>query len=61
MGKPCWPTGDIFQEAGGRYKALVKQFAGIAPDEGGRITIGIDKGKIGTPQVNGIEIVAETK
>jgi hypothetical protein len=48
---------DIFQEAGGQYKALVKQFTGIAPDAKGMINIGIDKGKVGTPQVNGIEIL----
>jgi hypothetical protein len=48
---------DIFKETGGQYKALVKQFTGIVPDAGGRITIGIDKGKIGTPQLNGLEIL----
>ena len=50
---------DIFKETGGRFKALVKQFTGIVPGDGGKITIGIDKGKTGTPQVNGIEIVKD--
>lgn len=50
---------DIAAEAGARDKALVKQFTGIAPDAGGRITIGVEKGKAGTPQMNGIEIMKE--
>jgi len=56
-GKTVLTELDVFQEAGGRYKALVKQFTGIVPDAGGKITIGIDKGKAGTPQVCGIEII----
>ena len=51
---------DIFQESGARYKALVKQFTGIAPDANGRITIDVQKGKTGTPQINGIEIIKDT-
>jgi hypothetical protein len=58
-GKTVLTDFDIFQESGGRYKAMVKQFTGIVPEEGGKITIGIDKGKVGTPQVNGIEIVKD--
>jgi hypothetical protein len=50
---------DIFKEAGGRYRALVKQFTEVVPDASGRITIGIDRGKAGIPQINGIEIVKE--
>ena len=48
---------DVFHQAGGKYKALVKQFTGIVPDANNRITVGIDKGKVGSPQVNGIEII----
>ena len=58
-GKTVLTDLDVFQEAGGRYKALVKQFTGIVPDAGGKITVGIDKGKTGTPNVNGIEILKE--
>jgi hypothetical protein len=58
-GKTVLTDLDVFKEAGGKYKALVKQFAGIVPDGNRRITIGVDKGKVGTPQINGIEIVKE--
>ncbi|HTJ78715.1 MAG TPA: malectin domain-containing carbohydrate-binding protein [Rariglobus sp.] len=50
---------DVFKETGGRYKALMKQFTGIVPDANRMITIGTDKGKKGTPQVCGIEILKE--
>ena len=56
-GKTVLTDLDVFQEAGGRFKALVKQFTGVAPDENGRITIGVDKGKAGVPEISGIEIV----
>ena len=59
-GKTVLTDLDVFKEAGGRYKALVKQFTGIVPDEGGRITIDVQNGKVGTPQINGIEIVKDT-
>ncbi len=58
-GKNVLTDVDIFKESGGKFKALVKQFTGIAPDGTGKITIGIDKGKKGTPQINGIEILIE--
>jgi hypothetical protein len=60
-GKPVLTDLDVLKEAGGKDRALVKQFTGIVPDGSGRITIGIDKGKVGTPQVNGIEILVEKK
>ena len=56
-GKAVLSDLDVFKESGGKNKALVKQFTGIAPDAGGKISVGIDKGKSGTPQINGIEIL----
>ncbi|MDD4921955.1 MAG: malectin domain-containing carbohydrate-binding protein [Bacteroidales bacterium] len=58
-GKKVLTDLDIFKETDGKNKALVKQFSGIAPDADGRIAIGVEKGKIGTPQINGIEILIE--
>ena len=52
---------DVLKEAGGKYKALVKQFPGITPDGSGRITVDVQKGKVGVPQLNGVEIVADKK
>jgi hypothetical protein len=60
-GKEVLTDFDVFKEAGGRYKALVKEFAEIAPDEKKRITIEVKTGKTGTPQINGIEIVPDKK
>jgi Malectin domain len=50
---------DVFKEAGGYHKALVKQFTGIAPDEKGFITIDVQKGKTNSPQISGIEIIKD--
>jgi hypothetical protein len=58
-GKTVLADLDVFKEAGGGYKALVKQFAGIVPEASKRITIDVMNGKIGTPQINGIEIIKE--
>jgi hypothetical protein len=60
-GKTVLTDFDIFQETGGMYKALVKEFTGVAPDANGMINIGIDKGKKGTPQLNGVEILKSKK
>jgi len=60
-GKPILTDLDIFKEAGGKYKALVKNFTGIVADENGRITVDFDKGKSGTPQINGIEILKSVR
>lgn len=56
-GKTVLTDLDVYKESGGKNKALVKQFPGIAPDAAGIITIGTDKGKAGTPQICGIEIL----
>ena len=50
---------DVFKESGGRYKAMVRQFTNITADEKNRIIIDLPKAKIGTPQINGIDIVPE--
>lgn len=47
---------DVFQEAGGSFKALVKEVSGITADKDNKITIEFAKGKKGAPQVCGFEI-----
>jgi hypothetical protein len=48
---------DVFKEAGGPRKALVKQFTGIVPDEKNFITIDVKKGKADAPEISGIEVL----
>ena len=57
--KPVLTDFDIFQEVGGKDKALVKQFSGIVPERSGRITIDLKMGKSSEPQICGIEIEKE--
>jgi len=56
-GKPALTDLDVFKEAGGRFKALVKELKGVTTDEKGMMTIDFKSGKIGTPQISGIEIL----
>jgi hypothetical protein len=58
-GKTVLTDFDIYKESGGKNNALAKQFTNIKPEPGGKITIGIDKGKTGTPALSGIEILKE--
>ncbi len=48
---------DIYVEAGGSGKAVVKEFSGITPDKDGNITIHFRPGTVGQPKINGIEVV----
>jgi hypothetical protein len=48
---------DVFQEAGGKDKALVKQFTGIVPDAEGNIVIQFNKGSADQPMISGIEVL----
>ena len=51
---------DVFAEAGGRAKALVKEFPGIVPDAKGNITVSVKRGATGFPFINGIQILNPT-
>ena len=55
-GKPALSNFDVFQEAGGKNTALVREFSGIAPDKDGNIVIQFLKGPADEPEINGIEI-----
>ncbi|MDR2463716.1 MAG: hypothetical protein LBD30_08065 [Verrucomicrobiales bacterium] len=57
-GKTVLEDLDVYKEAG-QDVALVKQFFGIETGKDNRITVGIGKGRSGTPQVSGIEILKE--
>ncbi|MBN1506663.1 MAG: malectin [Sedimentisphaerales bacterium] len=48
---------DVFKEAGGDLKPLVKEFKGI-PVEGGQLVIDFEP-NIENPEINGIEVLAE--
>ena len=48
---------DVLQESGGKDKALVKQFSGIAPDSNGNILIKFQSGLADKPEINAIEIL----
>ena len=56
-GNPVLTNFDIYAAAGGRVKAVMKEFAGILPDKDGNIAIHFRKGSAGEPTVNGIEIL----
>ena len=47
---------DVVREAGGKDKAVVKEFPEIAPDAQGKIEIQFQKGPADEPEINAIEI-----
>jgi hypothetical protein len=49
---------DIFQEAGGKDKALVREFTGLQPDDGGNFVIQFRKSYAEEPKICAIEIVS---
>ena len=55
-GKKVLSDLDVFQEAGGKDRALVKTFAGITPDPNGKILIKFESGSADKPEINAIEI-----
>jgi hypothetical protein len=59
-GKAVLTDFDIFKEAGGGDKAVVKEFSGIEPDADGNVTIRFSKGSADEPKVNAIEILPST-
>ena len=56
-GKKVLSDFDIFQEAGGRYKAIVRQFTGIVPNDEGTIVIRFYSGSADRATVCAVEIV----
>ncbi|MDQ2798255.1 MAG: malectin domain-containing carbohydrate-binding protein, partial [Armatimonadota bacterium] len=47
---------DVFADAGGADKAVVKDFPGFAPDRNGRISLAFTRGSIDEPKISGIQI-----
>jgi hypothetical protein len=58
-GAPVLTDYDIFAEAGGKDKAVIKSFPGILPDASGRITIALTPGMADQPAISGIQILPE--
>ena len=56
-GKQVLSDFDVFQESGGKDKAMVKEFSGIAPDSNGNILIKFQSGLADKPEINAIEIL----
>ncbi len=50
---------DVSQETGGVFRALVKEVNGIRADKNNKIIITMAKGKKGTPQICGFEILRQ--
>jgi beta-mannosidase len=48
---------DPLKEAGGKFKAIVREFTGLTPDDKGDIVIKFENGASDSPEINGIEIV----
>jgi hypothetical protein len=55
-GSRILPDLDIFQEAVGIGKPLVKEFTGISPNEQGELVIRLIQGSADQPKINAIEI-----
>jgi hypothetical protein len=58
-GNPVLADFDIFAEAGGRGKAIVKLFKSIRPDPSGHISIQLTKGSADKPEIRAIELIPE--
>jgi hypothetical protein len=58
-GKRVLTDFDVFAEAGGKFRAVVKDFPGIAPDAEGRIVIDFIAGSADQPKIDGIEVLPE--
>jgi len=55
--KPVLTDFDILAAAGGKFKAVMKEFSGILPDKNGNITIHLRPKSAAAPAINGIEIL----
>ena len=51
---------DVFAEAGGANRAVVKEFRDVAPDRGGNIVISLRKGTANEPEIRAIQILPGT-
>ena len=58
-GKPVVTDLDVYKEAGGSFKALVKETSGIKADSNNMITITLPKARKGAPQICGFEILPQ--
>lgn len=47
---------DVFAEAGGRNKAIVRDFPGFAPDRSGHLVIAFTRGRVDEPKISGIQV-----
>ena len=47
---------DVFAEAGGANKAVVRDFPGFAPDRSGHITLDFTRGSVDEPKISGIQV-----
>ena len=51
---------DVFAQ-GGEFKAVVREFTGIAPDANGHFVIAFTNGAADQPIINGIEVIPQTE
>lgn len=58
-GKRVLTDFDVFAEAGGKFRAVVKEFSGIAPNADGKIVIDFTVGSADQPKIDGIEVLPE--
>jgi len=56
-GKRVLTEFDVFAEAGGADKAVVRDFPGIAPGPDGLITVAFTRGSVDEPKISGIQIL----
>jgi hypothetical protein len=49
---------DVFQEAGNKNRAVVKEFLGVTPDNKGNIRIQFQSGSADKPEINAIEVTS---
>ena len=48
---------DVFAEAGGANRALVKEFKGVAPDRNGNLVVAFRKGSANEPEIRALQIL----
>ena len=50
---------DVYAEAGGKNKALVRDFPGVRPDAQGNVVLAFTRGSADLPKISGIEVMGE--
>jgi hypothetical protein len=55
-GKSVLSDFDVYQESGGKNRAIVREFTGFTPTSDGKIVIKFEAGSADQPEINGIEI-----